>query len=142
MKKGAETAGRGNLLSYPYGLVSAAVKVKSPAKPGLGPAFEGSHTGKPLEGLPNSVIESLRCGTPVLASPVGGIPDVIEEGETGWFLPGTTVEAMEAALSGLLKRDDLGDAGGRAEAFARKAFSFEDVLERFRTVFDVDKPAG
>ena len=38
--------------------------------------------------------------------------------------------------------DDLGDAGGRAEAFARKAFSFEDVLERFRTVFDVDKPAG
>ncbi len=94
------------------------------------------------EGLPNSVIESLRCGTPVLASPVGGIPDVIEEGETGWFLPGTTVEAIEAALSGLLKRDDLGDAGGRAEAFARKAFSFEDVLERFRTVFDVDKPAG
>ena len=94
------------------------------------------------EGLPNSVIESLRCGTPVLASPVGGIPDVIEEGETGWFLPGTTVEAMEAALSGLLKRDDLGDAGGRAEAFARKAISFEDVLERFRTVFDVDKPAG
>ena len=94
------------------------------------------------EGLPNSVIESLRCGTPVLASPVGGIPDVIEEGETGWFLPGTTVEAMEAALSGLLKRDDLGDAGGRAEAFARKAFSFEDVLKRFRTVFDVDKPAG
>ena len=94
------------------------------------------------EGLPNSVIESLRCGTPVLASPVGGIPDVIEEGETGWCLPGTTVEAMEAALSGLLKRDDLGDAGGRAEAFARKAFSFEDVLERFRTVFDVDKPAG
>ena len=57
-------------------------------------------------------------------------------------MPGTTVEAMEAALSGLLKRDDLGDAGGRAEAFARKAFSFEDVLERFRTVFDVDKPAG
>ena len=55
MKKGADTAGRGNLLSYPYGLVSAAVKVKSPAKPGLGPAFEGSHTGKPLEGLPNSV---------------------------------------------------------------------------------------
>ena len=44
--------------------------------------------------------------------------------------------------SGLLKRDDLGDAGGRAEAFARKAFSFEDVLKRFRTVFDVDKPAG
>ena len=51
-------------------------------------------------------------------------------------------EAMEAALSGLLKRDDLGDAGGRAEAFARKAFSFEDVLMRFRTVFEVDKPAG
>lgn len=87
-------------------------------------------------------LKACAAAPPWLASPVGGIPDVIEEGETGWFLPGTTVEAMEAALSGLLKRDDLGDAGGRAEAFARKAFSFEDVLKRFRTVFDVDKPAG
>ena len=93
------------------------------------------------EGLPNSVIESLRCGTPVLASPVGGIPDVIEEGKTGWFLPDTTVEAIEAALCGLLEREDLGDAGRQAEELARKAFSFEDVLERFRLVFDVDKPA-
>ena len=55
MKKGAETAGRGNTPSHPYRRVSAAVKVKFPAKPGLGPAFEGSHTGKPLEVLPNSI---------------------------------------------------------------------------------------
>lgn len=94
------------------------------------------------EGLPNSVIESLCCATPVLASPVGGIPDVIEEEKTGWFLPGTTAEAIEASLFELMKRDDLSEVSRQAEAFAREAFSFKDVLERFRSVFDVDKPAG
>lgn len=94
------------------------------------------------EGLPNSVIESLWCGTPVLASPVGGIPDVVEEGQTGWFLPDTTAVAIETALSELMKRDDLSEVSRRAEVFAREAFSFEDVLERFRSVFEVDKPAG
>lgn len=90
------------------------------------------------EGLPNSVIESLRCGTPVLASPVGGIPDVIEEGENGWFLKGTAVEAIEDGLHGFLKREDAAAVSCRAEEAARRAFSFEDVLDRFRQVFDVD----
>lgn len=90
------------------------------------------------EGLPNSVIESLRCGTPVLASPVGGIPDVIAEGENGWFLKGTAVEAIEDGLRGFLENPDVSAVSRRAEEAACRAFSFEDVLDRFRQVFGVD----
>jgi glycosyltransferase involved in cell wall biosynthesis len=38
------------------------------------------------EGLPNILLEAMGCGTPVLAAPVGAIPDIVQNGETGFLL--------------------------------------------------------
>ena len=50
------------------------------------------------EGMPNSVIEMMSLGIPVIASAVGGIPNIIEHGRNGWLLPGTTVAELREAL--------------------------------------------
>ena len=50
------------------------------------------------EGMPNSVLEAMGCGIPALASPVGGLCDLVKHGENGWFLPNTTKDGI---LSGL-----------------------------------------
>jgi len=41
---------------------------------------------EPTEGLPTVILESLACGTPVYATPVSGVPDVVRDGETGFLM--------------------------------------------------------
>lgn len=56
------------------------------------------------EGCPNVVLESLACGTPVVATSVGGVPEMIRPGENGELVPVKDPEALVAALDAALKR--------------------------------------
>ena len=57
-----------------------------------------SHT----EGLPNAALEALAMGVPVLATRVGGTPEVIEDGRTGRLVPAHAPEAMAEAIEEFL----------------------------------------
>jgi len=58
------------------------------------------------EGSPVTVMEALSSGLPVVASRVGGIPDLVEDGVTGWLVPPGDAAALSAVLEGLLRNDD------------------------------------
>ncbi len=62
------------------------------------------------EGFPNSVIEALAVGCPVIATPVGGVPEVIVHRRTGLLVPVDDVDALAAGLAEL-----RGDAPLRAQ---------------------------
>jgi len=75
------------------------------------------------EGTPVTVIEALAAGTPVVATAVGGVPDVVVNHKTGMLVPSGDVEKVAQAILQLYRAPE------QARALARAGQS--DVLERF-----------
>lgn len=75
------------------------------------------------EGLPISVLEALVQGRPVIASRVGGIPEVVEDGHTGLLVPPGDAKALADALAQFIERRDgftaaaMASAGATAQRF-------------------------
>lgn len=60
-----------------------------------------------MDNLPNTVLESLLCGTPVIGFPIGGIPDMVRHTYNGWIADGISVEALVNAISSFLDKGIL-----------------------------------
>jgi glycosyltransferase involved in cell wall biosynthesis len=75
------------------------------------------------EGMGKALLEALACEMPVVASNVGGVPEVVTDGETGLLVPPGDVPALEAAL----RRLHADRALGRALAAAGR----RRIIERF-----------
>ena len=70
------------------------------------------------EGLPYVVLEALALGRPVAAAAVGGVPELVRDGEEGWLVPPGDVEALTAALASALAVPD--ERARRAAAGCRR----------------------
>lgn len=64
--------------------------------------------------LPMTVSEAQNCGVPVIASAVGGIPEQVIDGRTGWLVPAADEGALADRISRLLGSADPANAMGRA----------------------------
>ncbi len=49
-------------------------------------------------------MEAIACGTPVLASNVGGLPDIVQPGESGWLFPPGDADALRRAIEDLMAK--------------------------------------
>jgi glycosyltransferase involved in cell wall biosynthesis len=56
-----------------------------------------------VDNLPNVVLESIACGTPVVGFAIGGLPDMIRPGRTGWLVEEVSSRAFSDALETVLK---------------------------------------
>lgn len=86
--------------------------------------------------LPMTVSEAQNCGVPVIASAVGGIPEQVLDGQTGWLVPAGDARALADRLAVLLANGDQARAMGRAGQLHGRRFTaahgtgvFEEALE-------------
>ena len=81
-------------------------------------------------------LEAMACETPVVASGVGGILEVVEDGKTGLLVPPARPEALAAALTRVLDNPSLGRSLGQAGRRRVEAhFSWASVAERTAEVY-------
>ncbi len=88
-------------------------------------------------------LEAMICGKPVVAARVGGVPEVVLDGETGLLVPGEDAPAFARALEALLadpaRAHALGEAG-RARAEAR--FTWARIADQYFDIYQSVKKRG
>ncbi|NHX38630.1 MULTISPECIES: glycosyltransferase family 4 protein [Haloarcula] len=89
---------------------------------------------QPTEGLPTTILEALACGTPVYASPVSGVPDVVRDEETGFTIDSRESTALAAGIEQILDRNDLEAISENGRTLIEREYSFDAACERYRGI--------
>ena len=89
------------------------------------------------EGLPLTILEAMAAGKPIVASAVGGIPEVIDHGIDGILIPSDDSDRLAEAISELLhddkKRDDMGE---KARKKFEERFTIQTMVERYEELYE------
>jgi glycosyltransferase involved in cell wall biosynthesis len=109
-------------------------------------AFDALVLPSSNEGTPVSAIEALAAGRPVVATRVGGVPDVVEDGEDGFLVEPGATDALTDRLTQLARdpglRNKMGQSG-RKRVLPRYAVNrlVDDVDRLYRSLLEAARPA-
>jgi glycosyltransferase involved in cell wall biosynthesis len=89
------------------------------------------------EGMPNSVLEAMAYGLPVITSSVGGVKDFFQDGKMGYLADGNSqekiVEVCEMLIKDRKKRSDIGKFN---REYAKEHFIASNVCRRLENIYD------
>jgi glycosyltransferase involved in cell wall biosynthesis len=88
------------------------------------------------EGFPNSLIEAMAVGVPVIASNVGGIPDAVVDGKTGLLFPVNDEDALTAAMDRLAGDSAERESLSAAALSAMDAYRIETVIAKLERLYE------
>ena len=88
------------------------------------------------EGLPNIILESMACGTPVLTTKIGAIPDVINENINGFYLSSYDEKQISKKVLELITDHDLNEVSENSVKTIEKNFSFLNTLYKWKFIID------
>jgi glycosyltransferase involved in cell wall biosynthesis len=82
------------------------------------------------------VLEAMMAGRPAIASRIGGLPDVLADGESGYLVPPGDVTALRAAIEQLVFNPTLRQRMGQAARGRAAEFSESNILPRFELLYE------
>lgn len=105
--------------------------------PSIMNAFELFCLPSCAEGLPMVILEAMALKKPVVATPVAGIPELIQDGLTGMFVPIGNIDSLAAAILFLLNNPDVArKIGESAYENVKQHFSLEKMLNRIMQIYE------
>lgn len=89
------------------------------------------------EGVPNVLLEAFAYGKPAVASDVGGVREVLRDGETGWLVqPGSVQQLAERTATMLTDPEGLKRMGAAARAAVEERFSFDNRTRALEWLYE------
>ena len=88
------------------------------------------------EAFPNAILEAMMSGLPIVASSVGGIPELVEDGRTGRLVPpGDTAQLAAATIDILDNPDRATQMGKTARRRIEEQYSFDRMVHQFEALY-------
>jgi len=97
------------------------------------------------DAFPNSLCEAMACGKVCIGSEIGGIPEAIKDGQTGFLVPPRDAHAIAGKIDFLSRNKDLLETMGvKARQRVVDNFSWDIIVKKLAEIFRslVDKPSG
>jgi glycosyltransferase involved in cell wall biosynthesis len=89
------------------------------------------------EGLPNVILEAFAAGIPVVATAVGGIPEIVEDAVSGFLVPPGDPQTLAHGITTILTSDTAAKAmGERGRQRVLQEFTFESQASAYRRLFE------
>ncbi|MEJ2745652.1 MAG: glycosyltransferase, partial [bacterium] len=88
------------------------------------------------EGFPNVLLEAMAAGRPVVATRVGGVPEIVEEGVTGLLVPPRNPERLAEGIASILgDKREAKAMGRRGLDLVRKKFTIEKMVKSYEELY-------
>jgi glycosyltransferase involved in cell wall biosynthesis len=87
------------------------------------------------DNLPNTVMEALACGTPVIAFHTGGIPEMVQHGFNGFLCESTTAASLQLQIEEALRSEHLALMSQQAEDSVQERYRFPIIAKAYLQLY-------